>query len=235
MPTSYVCLPFSGSLFMSAPYFSLCFSFSICLLLSFSTSVFLPFLYFCCPSCILSHAPSCFKVLFLSLSLYLLSQSQSLLLFFLSCHSHPWSPLTAPQGGPTAEPGRPREPRRAKMQSVAELGLFSVDLVLTLLILTSPRHPLESPASGLCRRAPPSTAGARNPLSAHARHIPWSLPSPHDPRGLSWPGVNGSRSDPGGPNTARGAESWAWPGGKTPPLFLPWYLTFKSLPYFFFL
>ena len=40
--------------------------------------------------------------------------------------------------GPTAEPSRPREPRAAMMQSVAELGLFSVNLVLTLLILTSP-------------------------------------------------------------------------------------------------
>lgn len=151
-----------------------------------------------------------------SLSLYLLPQSQSLFLFFLSCHSHPWSPLTAPQEGLTAEPSRPREPRRAMMQLVAELGPFSVYLILTLLILTSPRHTLQSPASGLCRRAPPSTAEARNPLSAHARHIPRSLPSPDDPKGLSWPGVNASRSDPGGPNTTWGAESWARPGTDSP-------------------
>lgn len=78
------------------------------------------------------------------------------------------------------------------MQSVAELGLFSVDLVLTLLITHLPRHTLESPASGLCRRLLPAQLEQEIPLSAHARAslpVP-PPPSPHDPRGQSWSGAN---------------------------------------------
>ena len=55
-------------------------------------------------------------------------------------------------------------------------------------------------------------------------------PAPMTPRAGLGPGVRRSRSDPGGPSSAWGAESGTQRGGKTLRLFLPWYLTFKSLP-----
>lgn len=145
---------------------------------------------------------------------------------------NPWSPLTAPKGGPTAQSPTVPEPRRWMMCSVAEPGRVLKPSQISNLILTRPPPPgtLSSFKPQPKRRLP-----AQLEQEIPCQHMPGTFfgasSAPMTPRAsLAWARGKGERVRPRQFQLSVRGRELGGHGSKAPWLFLPWSRTFKSFP-----